>query len=411
MAVKEATGAAYEGYIGMVNGNTKYSETFRRGRIWLGKRIDTGVWYLKYKVPSTGQIRERSASTVVKRDAIHEADLLADQLVNQKYGVADGSIPVSILIEKFIKAKTGRVKDKTLSRLKTTISSFSQWLAEYHPDIRFARNVTSEIIRHFQADRKDAGLSLRSVNNDIMNLHTAFRWAVRECLLAKSPADYSKKGNIDRFKVPRFEPAVYSDGEVVAMIALAEATGDLLTRDLIVVFAGTGMRFEELAHLKPSSIIWNSAIPMIEVRAQKDWSPKDTFEVKLIPMLPEVESVLRRRCSECKSTGEFIFKNTVGRKIHVNRARERLQKLFPKVGIGDDRRLHWHSFRNYFVIYCLRKGVAVNAIMQWTGHDSAAMVLHYARAILHDDTQTEFRKLTEDRGKSGEQELQVAEKG
>jgi integrase len=233
---------------------------------------------------------------------------------------------------------------------------------------------------------------------------------MRESLLAKSPADYSKNGNVDRFKVPRFAPAVYSDSEVEAMIALAEAGGDLLTRDLIVVFAGTGMRFEELAHLKPSNIIWNSVVPEIEIRAQKDWSPKDPFEVKRIPMLPEVEEVFRRRCAEDFADSEYIFKNMVGRKVHVNRSRERLQKLFPKVGIGDDRRLHWHSFRNYFIIRCLKRGVTVNAIMQWTGHDSASMVLHYARAMNHQDIQSEFEKLTQKRGKSGEVEVLVAEK-
>ncbi len=102
---------------------------------------------------------------------------------------------------------------------------------------------------------------------------------------------------------------------------------------------------------------------------------------------------------------EFIFKNKVGGKIHVNRSRERLQRLFQKVGIDPDKRLHWHSFRNYFIIFCLRKGAAVNAIMQWTGHDSAQMVLHYAKAIRQEDAQVEFSKLTEDRGKSGERDL------
>jgi integrase len=411
VVVKEATGASNERRYGMVNGNTKYSETFRHGRVWLGKRADTGVWYLKYKIPSTGQNRERSAATTVKRDAIHEADLLADQLVNQKYGVADGSIQLKTMFDKFVIAKAGRVKTKTLERLKTTISSFQQWISGHQSSIRLARHLNPEIIRQFQSDRKNEGLSLRSVNNDIMNLHTVFRWAIRECLMATSPADYSKKGTIDRYTVPRFDPAVYSDNEVMALIAQAEAEDDSLTRDLIVVFAGTGMRFEETAHLKPSNIMRGGSVSVIEVRAQKDWSPKDPLEVKRIPMLPEVEEVIRRRCSECRSGGEFLFKNTVGRKIHVNRARERLQKLFSKVGIGDDRRLHWHSFRNYFVIRCLKKGVTVNAIMQWTGHDSASMVLHYAKAMNQEDVQSEFRKLTEIRGKSGEQDLQGQEKG
>jgi integrase len=358
-------------------------------------------------MPSTGCRRERSAGTTLKRDAIRQADIINAQLLNQKYGIADGAIAVDSLFDKFIQAKDGRVKIKTLDRLKTTITSFKTWLADHHPDLRLAKHLTPEVIREFQSYRKDSGLSLRSVNNDIMNLHTVFRWAVREYLVARSPADYSKNGTVDRYKVPRFDPAVYSDTEVSALISGAETRDSSLTRDLIVVFAGTGMRFEELAHLKSTNIFWNLPIPEIEVRAQADWSPKDPYEIKRIPMLPEVEQVFRRRCSECRSKDEYIFRNQLGRKVDVNRSRRSLQSLFPKVGINEDRRLHWHSFRNYFVVRCIKKGIAVTAIMRWLGHDSASMVLHYASAMNHEDAQTEFRKLTANGGKLGERDLQA----
>jgi hypothetical protein len=275
----------------MVVENKKYSESLRRGRVWLGKRKDSGFWYLKYNLPSNGKPRERSAGTALKKDALREAEIINSQLLNQKYKIADDSIQIDVLFEKFIIAKSDRVKEKTLSRLKTTISSFKGWLLQHHPDCHVVRYLSSDIVRQFQLDRKNKGLSLRSVNNDIMNLHTVFRWAMRECLLVNSPADYSKRGTIDRLKFPRPIHAVYSQGEVEALITLAEKEGDLLTRDLIVLFAGTGMRFEELAHLKPTSIIWTSSPPEIEVRAQKDWTPKDPYEVKRIPMLPSVEEV------------------------------------------------------------------------------------------------------------------------
>ena len=92
----------------------------------------------------------------------------------------------------------------------------------------------------------------------------------------------------------------------------------------------------------------------------------------------------------------FLFTNTVDNKVHEGWTLEKLKGLFPAVGIngdGDDRRLFWHSFRNYFVIRCLKKGVAVPAIMKWTGHDSASMVLHYAAAIQQGDVFAEFRKV------------------
>lgn len=370
----------------------KYSESAKFGRVWLGKMRSSGVWYIRCHVPNSTKVIFRSTGVTQKTAALKEAILLDSQLLNKKYGVADGSVPIATLFEKFIEAKGGRVKTKTLERLKTTISSFRQWLNIQHPDCRLARNLTPDIIRRFQLYRKDGGLSLRSVNNDIMNLHTVFSWAVRECLIDKSPADYSKNGSIDRFKAPHSIPDVYTDSEVDALIKAADSSGDTLTSDLVTTFAGTGMRFEELAHLKPSYIVW-SLPPKIEIRARNGWSPKDLFEVKLIPMLPEVEKIIRRRCSECGSEDEYIFKNTVGGKVHVNRSRERLQKLFSVVGTLKGRRLHWHSFRNYFIIRCLKRSLMPSAIMQWTGHDSEAMVMHYARAMKVADGDKEFSKL------------------
>ena len=371
----------------------KYAESVRYGRIRLVRRRDNGYWYAKYRLQDSPRV-EVSLHTTWRKDAEKQADYLNAQILNKTIGIADGTIPVDLLFSKFMEAKDGRVKPKTLKRLQTTVASFRQWQETKHPELRLARQLTPEIVRQFQSDRKDNGLSLRSVNNDIMNLHTVFRWAVRERLMARSPADYSKNGTVDRYKVPRFEADVYTEAEVAALIAAAETRGDTIARDIIIVLAGTGMRFEELAHLKPPYILWDLPKPKIEIRARKDWTPKDPTEVKLIPMLPAVKDVISRRCAECKSNDEYIFKNTVGRKLHVNRSRGRVQRLFGRVGIGDDRRLHQHSFRNYFIIYCLKRGAAVNAVMQWTGHDSEKMVLHYARAMKMADADAEFSKVS-----------------
>ena len=139
----------------------------------------------------------------------------------------------------------------------------------------------------------------------------------------------------------------------------------------------------------------NSMMNVMTMSHNMMWAtPQEWFgyEVKRVPMLPNVEKVLRQRQKACEA-GEYLFKNGAGNKIVANKNLPALQRLFPQVGIGNDRRLHWHSFRNYFVVYCLKKGATVNAIMQWTGHDSASMVLHYAQAIHPDDVQAEFRKV------------------
>ena len=64
----------------------------------------------------------------------------------------------------------------------------------------------------------------------------------------------------------------------------------------------------------------------------------------------------------------------------ANHSRDRLQSLFQAVGISPDRRLHWHSWRHYFILRRLDANESLQSIMQWTGHDSEALVIHYAKA-------------------------------
>ncbi|MEI6809203.1 MAG: site-specific integrase [bacterium] len=375
--------------------NGKYSDTLSLGRVWLGKRRDSGVWYVRCPVPHRPTPIFQSLGTSQKKDAIREAELLNQQVMNRKYSVADGTIPLKLLLEKYLSAKTGRIKIKSFKRVQTTVTSFTGWLDNTYPDVKFAKHLTAEIIREFQTYRESTGLSLRTCNNDVKNLHSVFKWAIRENLIDRSPADYSKKsGTIDLFKLAATTIDVYTEQEYNALVAEAERKNLPLIRDLIVVYAGTGMRFEELANLRKKNIRWDTAIPTIEVRSQNGWTPKDPREIKHIPMLPEVQAVLHKRFDACQDAEDLLFTNSFGRKIHEGLTLNKLKELFPAVGINGTRRLHWHSLRNYFIIRCLRKGVAVPAIMKWTGHDSASMVLHYAEVIRDTDVYEEFRKVS-----------------
>jgi len=95
-------------------------------------------------------------------------------------------------------------------------------------------------------------------------------------------------------------------------------------------------------------------------------------------MTPLVQEVLRRRVATAKRG--LLFPNRNGKVVAENHSRDRLQSLFPAVGISPDRRLHWHSWRNYFILRRLDANESLQSIMQWTGHDSESMVIHYAKA-------------------------------
>lgn len=363
----------------MVTTGKRFSHTFRHGHLRLRKYCSSGIWQAKYRHPVTNLYVESSLGTTEKSDAIRYADDLNRQIVNRTLGVADGKILIKDLFRRFFAAKDMHLKFESQKRIRSAYHNLTRWLETSHPLVLEARQLTGEIIREFQAHRVELGRSRRTVDNDITNLFTVFAWAKREGMVGENPFNYSRHGTIDLFRVNDGDPDTYSPAEYALLVAEATNIGDVLIRDLIVVLAGTGMRFGEVTHLTAESLCWPDPMPYIDIRARNGWSPKDPREVKQVPMSPAVQEILRRR--QRKFPKGLLFRNTAGSHVAENHSRERLQRLFPKVGIdGEKRRLHWHSWRNYFVLRCLEVGIPVHIIMQWTGHDTASMVLHYAKA-------------------------------
>lgn len=361
----------------------KFSETCRVGCVRLRKRADSGIWYANYTQPRTGKNTGRTLGTTLKKEALREAENLSEQLHNHKIGVIDGSVPLSVLFDEYFRAISGRKAAETLKRIASSRHMFERWLADLHPNAKYIKHITISIVREFQEYRAVNGnVAKRTVDNDISNLHTVFKWGEREKLVCKSPFDYSRNGNVDLYNEPQQENDTYTEDEYRRLVSEAERSGDFLVRDIIVVLADTGMRFGELANLTPEALHWDTDIPYIDIRARNGWKPKDPKERKRIPMTETVQEVLKRR--EPVNQNGLIFTNRAGKIIAENHTRDRLKALFPAVGITTGRRLHWHSWRNHFVLRCLNAGIAVHHIMRWTGHDSVGMVLHYAETKISD---------------------------
>lgn len=357
----------------------KYDRSIKYGRVRLLRRADNGFWYAKYRLPDSSKWVEKSLRTNREKDAEKMADFLNVQLVNKSIGIADGTFPIDTLFEKYFVAMKGHIHPESIKRFSSTRHILERWLAQNCPSIKMVRQLTVDIVREFQGYRVNEGASKRTVDNDIATMHTIFKWGVREGLVAKSPFDYSMRtGSVRLYKEPQKERDTYSVEEYGLLLEAAERTGDRLIRDMIIVLADTGMRFGEMSHLTPDALHWDPKEPYIEIRARHGWTPKDPNEIRVIPMTPIVQEVLKRHAATAKRG--LLFSNRNGKVIAENHSRDRLQRLFPATGISADRRLHWHSWRNYFIIRRLEANEPLQRIMQWTGHDSEALVIHYAKA-------------------------------
>ncbi len=387
-------------------GNRKYSESLRHGHVRLGKRRDSGIWYATYRVSATGERRQRSCGTTLKREAIAQAEVLSTKLQNQKNGVADGSVPLDRLYQLYFEAKMLVVKKSTLRRVRASVTSFSNWVKSGKQRIQKARDVTPQRIREFQRYRIEQDRrAKRTVDNDVQNLGAVFRWAVKEGLVETNPCDHSRAtGRIQLLDRSVDGKPTFTEDQYEQLVEAAAKASDILTRDMIIIFANTGLRFEELAHLTPERLLWAGETPMIEIRAHGGWSPKDPREVKMIPMLPEVEKILRRRATACKSPTQFLFRNPrqerhsenhleLDGKIAGEPARRRLKEYLRQIGVKPHRDLLWHAFRRFFVKRCMERGVRLDVLMSWTGHDTVQMALHYAKRVRTTESSQEMQKL------------------
>ena len=81
-------------------------------------------------------------------------------------------------------------------------------------------------------------------------------------------------------------------------------------------------------------------------------------------------------------------------RIRGEPARNKLKTYLKGIGIEPDRDLLWHAFRRFFVKRCMEKGVPLNVLMSWTGHDTVTMALHYSEGISREESSREIMRLS-----------------
>ncbi len=325
--------------------------------------------------------------------------------MNQSVGIIDNSISIRTLFDKFFEAKkVSEVKPNTLKKFNAARVMFFKWLEAFKPTLAYVKNLKVDTIREYIKYRREQGKNPRTVNHDIMNLSSVFKWGLKEGLVNFNPVDYSKAtGRVQLFKIGNIKRDVYTKEEYQGLIKAAEAGGDTLIRDFIIVAAETGMRFEEIASMKASWLDWNKfPLPTITIRAEGDvggFTPKHATEVKEIPMFPQVKEVLKRRLPA--NPNGLIFTNMYGRKLSNDKTRHRLQRLFPSVGINRrERKLHLHSFRRYFIKWCMEKNVPFNIFCRWTDHDSIKIAMECALSTYEDSVREITRMMDTEQSKA-----------
>ncbi|MCZ7581798.1 MAG: site-specific integrase, partial [Fimbriimonadaceae bacterium] len=133
----------------------------------------------------------------------------------------------------------------------------------------------------------------------------------------------------------------------------------------------------ELVNLEWSDVDLKKGL--INIRIKPFWKPKDG-DARMFPIHSRVRAVL----DSLPRTSRWVFTGVPckkfpkgGQQVFDRRALSALKTALKRAGIAEGK---VHTFRHFFITYCINKGVSPFMIAEWVGHSSLAMVMRYYRA-------------------------------
>lgn len=235
-------------------------------------------------------------------------------------------------------------------------------------------------LRNRKTAKGGGTLSTVTMDNIIKTGSIAFKWAVKEDYIQKSPFDrltvYSKQNR---------ERGILTNQEAAALFKHGKWT-DERARVASLVAMTTGLRCGEILALRFCDLEEN------RIQVRHAWSEKDGLKApkngksRIVPLLPAVRKELLKlglkNPHNVKSTERFIFFGTIPEKPIVhNLLNDGLAEALESIGIDEDQRkernIVFHSWRHYYATTIANKVDERHAQLA-LGHLSPSMTKHYA---------------------------------
>ena len=321
-----------------------------------------------------------------------------------------------------LKAAQNKVDNGLREPSRMTVSEWMEiWLETYKGDLkpssivayRFAikrivascgtiklRNLRPMHIARLMTSLRERGLSQSSQQTTLLVFGSALRQAVREKMIAESPADGVKPPR----KVPR-QFAVIDRPDFPRFVEAANATG--YGRELVFLLL-TGLRVGELRGLRWEDVDFKRGV--IHVRKQigiaysryYETEPKRD-EIRDIVLPGEAVRILQaQRVAQAEDklkagaawVEDALSKNRVFRQ-HDGRFhnKQNLESAMRRVSEAMGVKLTPHSLRHSHAVAALRSGVDPKTVQHNLGHKSAAMTLDIYAAYTSDAGAEGARKL------------------
>jgi integrase/recombinase XerC len=250
----------------------------------------------------------------------------------------------------------------TLTGYGHDLASFLTFLTSYRGDIITPELFTALQIRDFRsflANRKNAGLSSRSLNRCLSSVRNFYRYLSRHKNIENN-AIHALQGPKTPHKVPR--PLSVEGAKTVI-----ETVGELNENDwtslrdtaVISLLYGCGLRINEALSLNAEERPSGDTMRIIGKRGKE----------RIVPILPAVREAIDAYISACPyslEAGSALFRGARGGRLNARMIQLAMQKVRAAFGLPDNATPH--ALRHSFATHLLSNGGDLRTIQELLGH-------------------------------------------
>ena len=295
-----------------------------------------------------------SCKTKLKSEALKFLSNFQSEI---KSRIASKVIPIDIKTFQFeyLKYSESIHSENTTKVFKVTFN----FLLEYFGNVNLTEVTPQKLDGYFQKRIIDS--SIYPARKDLINLSSAFNWAVKQKYLNENPCKGFK-----RFKIPEKQPLFFSEIDFEILMKVIDKPD---IKDLVKFAINTGLRQMELLTLQWNQINFKDKSLILDNRNYLTKSKK----IRSIPLNVNALQILTER--ELNKTGVLIF-TFKGEPINRHFLVKQFKKyvIFAKLNPA----LSFHSLRHSFASHLVQRGASIYSVSKLLGHSNLKVTEIYS---------------------------------
>lgn len=283
---------------------------------------------------------------------------LQDYEISQnKYEVAipDNDLPKEAKIF-FVSRKIDGLKEGSLKQYKRTVTKFFETVNKPVTEVK-----TEDCRLFFFLLQNNSKISLRSLDNQRIYLNAFFSWLTDNEYIPRNPCKSIKK-----FKYPKTEKHALTD---IEMAKLRKACKNNYERAIIEVLYATACRVSELVDIRLDDVDFTTRDVII--RHGKGDKERTTW------LNPEALLAIQDYIKDRDYPTEWLFESCrkPHQKLGIRTIERKTKELEKRTGI----KIYPHKVRRTTATYLLKKGMPIEEISLFLGHENINTTQLYAK--------------------------------